>query len=81
MKEFFKPIDHVTASKVNDVPRTRAIRLYCYQSGSAWNLQVRGPLSLVDNREGKDFIVATANLKKADLLALRAAIDEALSDA
>jgi hypothetical protein len=74
---------HTSIGKVNDVERESAIRMYCSQSGTTWTLQVRGPFRHHGGHgdEGKDFIVASASLSRADLLALRRAIDAELKAA
>lgn len=61
----------------------RAIRLYCTQHASAWSLQIRSPLGIgsFGHQDGKDDVIACASLSRDDLLALRAAIDEALTEA
>lgn len=82
MKEFYRLIHSCDAIKANDTTaRDRSIRLYSYSNGEMWNLQIRSPLKKVDHRDGKDFIVSTASLTKPDLLALKAAVEEALRDA
>lgn len=59
----------------------RAIRLYCTMHATAWALQIRAPLSIGNGyQDGKDDVVANASLSREDLLALRAAIDEALGE-
>jgi hypothetical protein len=75
MSDLYRPIRHVSITKVNDVPRESAIRLYCNQRGESWNLQVRGPATRADGREGADFIVANASCSADDLRELRDAID------
>lgn len=88
MKEFFRPIESIhtykATSDVEGEGAKRAIRIYrSFNNGvdSRWEFQIRAPLSLVNRRDGKDFVIAGANLGKTDLLAIRTAIDEALSDA
>ncbi|MFI5355195.1 MAG: hypothetical protein ACHQX0_06250 [Desulfobaccales bacterium] len=57
-----------------------AIRLYCSQYGTVWNLQVRDFVDLGRGSGGKgmDFIIAAASLHRADLQALRDACDAEL---
>lgn len=65
---------------VDKVERESAVRAYCEQRGSAWVLQVRGPMKLRNGREGRDFVVATANLEREQMAALRDSIDRFLAD-
>lgn len=77
MSEFFREVGSVRVIKVDkDVPRLKRLRLYCEQAGAWWNLQVRGPLLLANGSEGKDFVVATATLYPADMVALRDEIED-----
>lgn len=77
----YRPVDSAHATKVNDVKREPAIRLYCEQHGQCWGLQVRAPMRLNNGaKEGKDFIVAHAMLSVDDLKELSSAIDAALSE-
>jgi len=62
------------------VERESAVRVYCWQRGSAWSFQVRAPLTLRNGREGKDFIVATAYLEREQMQTLRDSIDRFLAD-
>lgn len=80
--EIYRQVDRAYAHKVNDVPRTSAIRLYCERNKQCWGLQVRGPMKLNSKgREGHDFIVAHASLNLEDLKALRDAVDAAIAEA
>jgi hypothetical protein len=79
--DFYQPVKYGSITKVKDVPRVRAIRLYCEQAGGSWGLQIRAPLNLQNRKEGKDFIVAHATLHREDLEALRDAINEHLGPA
>lgn len=77
MSEFFREVGSVSVIKVDkDVPRLKRLRLYCEQARAWWNLQVRGPLLLANGSEGKDFVVATATLYLADMVALRDEIED-----
>ena len=77
--EFYRLTTLRTGAKiVKDVPREKAIRLYCEMHGQAWNLQIRGPQILDNYEEGKAFMVSSAILTRADLEALRDAISTAL---
>lgn len=61
----------------------RMVRLYCTQHGEAWQLQVRGPLSVgggFSGRDGQDFVIAGAKLYRDDLIALRDALTEHLKE-
>lgn len=79
--EFYHPTKlRAGARIVRGVPRERAIRLYCVQAGSLWNLQIRGPQERGNYSEGKEFIVATAPLCRDELVALRDAIDTLLTE-
>ncbi len=85
MTDFLRPVAFTKIAKVTGVERTRAIRIYCTQSvkfgaDARWSLQVRGPATLANGSDGRDFIVATASLSLGDLRALRAAIDELLAE-
>ncbi len=80
MNELYLLVDHVHISKVKNVDPKRAIRLYCTRAGSHWNLQVRGLLSKANGHDGKDFVVASAELSKDDLRELRNVIDGLLKD-
>ena len=78
--DFMRKNEHVRIFKANDVdPRERAVRLY-QSSPDSWDLQVRGPLGVgfMGIKDGKDFVIASAAHSRADLLALRTAVDEAL---
>jgi hypothetical protein len=85
--EFYRPLNgtvpriRVHKCDQRDGRIERAIRLYCTQHGQAWNLQIRSPLGIgyAGMTDGKDDVIANANLYREDLLALRAAIDEALA--
>jgi hypothetical protein len=57
----------------------KCVRLYKH-SPDRWLLQVRGPLLLRNRREGRDFILASAYLSRADLEALGLAVEEGLRD-
>lgn len=79
--QFYACSDLVRIFKINGVDRERAVRFYCEMSDAAWALQLRAPMSLGGNHgpEGKDFVIAHATLDRAELVALRDAIDEALA--
>lgn len=78
--EFHLPLTYVEASKHRDVPRERALRLYCTQYGALWSLQIRTPVRLDNGRDGQDFIISTASLDRDSLAALRDACDRMLKD-
>ncbi len=83
MGDFGRKVRCADVSRVNpDIPREREVRVYCVQSGpdSAWCLQVRAPLKTANGREGKDFMVASANyLSREDMMAIRDAINAELA--
>lgn len=70
------------AEQMERPEKGRAVRLYCQQHGSVWNLQVLGPLGIggLGLRDSNDFIIATASLDKESMLALRDAITAHLED-
>ena len=79
---FYRPLAYVSITKSDsklDFTREGGLCLYCTQYATSWCLQVRDTIRLANGRAGKDFIVASASLNREDLLALRVAIDEALS--
>lgn len=65
-----------------DAPIEGAVRLYCTQSASAWQLQVRGPLGLgpFGLRDGKDSVIAGASLSVDQMKELRDAINVLLRE-
>lgn len=68
------------SSPTVDPNEDTAIRLYCAQSGSRWNLQIRGFYQDSKYRKGKKWYIATAGLNVDDLRDLRDACDEALQE-
>lgn len=79
--DLYRRIEYAQATKVNNVDREPAIRLYCTSLATTWSLQVRGPTRIARGKEGRDFIVASASLHVADMRALRDAIDGFLKEA
>lgn len=77
--EFRRHVDHASASTLKPPHLDKMVRLYCTSSPAAfgadarWNLQVFAPLK-------RRSVAATASLSPADLLALRDACNEALSE-
>lgn len=59
---------------------TPILRLYCTSADEAWSLQVRGPLKRADGRDGADFVIACARMRREDMIALRDAIDRQLEE-
>ena len=58
-----------------------AIRIFCEHSGTAWLLQVRGPERVRNHYDvGKNDYIANAKLSRADMLALRDAINTLLAE-
>lgn len=85
--DFIYPTEHGSIKKLGKIVSPtiktrridRAIRLYCTQHQATWQLQVRGPLSTNHGRtEGKDDIVAGAQLDRQAMIALRDAINTLL---
>jgi len=83
---FYRPVKYANTCRVkpehadreNAAPET-AIRAYrC--SPDAWTLQIRDYLRLYNGARGKDFVVASATLHAADLLALRDALTALLEE-
>lgn len=77
----YRPLDLVEIRKVEGVERENAIRTYCYMSKTAWNLQLRAPLTLKNRSESKDFLIATATLGIEDVRVLRDQLTQYLKDA
>ena len=80
--EFYHPLPHphsVTIRK-SPAPTDAAIRLYCWQAGEAWNLQIRGAEQLKNYHRGVHDYIATASLNRANLEQLRDAINAALAE-
>jgi hypothetical protein len=78
--EFYKQLPYVEIRKVPDADRETGVRVYCYTSGTAWNLQIRGPMTLANQSEGKDVVIATATLEPQDVRDLRAALGRMLGE-
>lgn len=55
------------------------VRLYCWLSRTAWNLQIFAPRRLKNGHKGPDW-AATVSLERAQLVALRDAIEFALAE-
>lgn len=74
----------VPARAMKNVPidQAPAVRLYSTQHLTAWNLQVFCPLmnGFGGTCPSKTFIVATASMSRADLVAVRDAITAALEE-
>lgn len=79
--DFYRAVLKWQTGTVTIKSRERAIRLYCTNSGQAWLLQVRTPVSRADGSEGKAAIAAGATLLRDDMIALRDAITALLIDA
>lgn len=82
MTEFFR---EVRSADAEDAPRyilerRKAIRFYCVQHGSRWLLQIRAPFKTRNGKPSQKFIISSANLDHADIVALRKAIDMQLLD-
>lgn len=84
---FYKTIEYVSVIKTDVAKREGkrlecGIRLYSTQYGSAWELQVRGPMHLgpLGTRLGKDDVIASASLSVDEMKELRDAITALLRD-
>jgi len=79
--DFYYFVPRADAIKVPHAPRDQAVRLYhaSFHDG-IWNLQVRAPMVLGRAKEGRDYIVATAAMRREDLIALRNAINVTLAE-
>lgn len=77
--DMYKKIAHADIQSCKDVPREKAIRLYCTQNDQAWCLQVRAPERLANQQEGKSFYIASAGLYRSEMIALRDAITTSLA--
>ncbi|MFA4971482.1 MAG: hypothetical protein WC683_02635 [bacterium] len=78
--EFYRPINYAEVASNRDAQREKAIRLYSTQHGAAWNLQIRSPLTKSNGQDGAVFMIATASLNRAEMMALAEAIDGFLTD-
>ncbi len=82
--EFYRPVRHCDIRKIEpklEVKRERAIRLYCDQFATTWQLQIRSAMTLRSGGESKDFLYAAAFLSREDMELLRSAIDAELDRA
>jgi len=82
IKEFYEPSDYVRIQKWHaygrhgkqtDARIEPAIRMLCVQSGSLWNLQIRGPVGTgpLGLKPGKMDVYAQINMGRLELIALR----------
>lgn len=81
--EYLAPNKHVHIYKPDMHPIDKMIRLYSTQWATSWKLQVRGPLSVACNgtREGKSSVIASVDLSLDQMISLRAALGEFISEA
>jgi hypothetical protein len=78
--DFYAIVDAAGIIFAKDVPREKAVRIYSALHGAEWALQIRAPQELANGRDGAAFGFATARLSRADMVALRDAIDGFLQD-
>ncbi len=87
-KEFIRPIDYVSIGKYNHAKtRDRGIRLYSTasaethgKSNARYSMQIFAPITNINGREGKDYVIASASMSLDDLIALGAAVKDAIAE-
>lgn len=81
-RNFYRPADARAFKAAHYVERQGAVRLYSTMYGSAWQLQVRCNLGIGPSgmKEGKDFVIAGADLGVEAMKELRDAITAMLKD-
>lgn len=81
--EYLAPNVRVHIYKPDTHPIDKMVRLYCTQWGYSWKLQVRGPLSVGCNgtKSGKSSVIASADLSLEQMISLKDALSEFISEA
>lgn len=81
--EYLAPNKQVRIYKPDIHPIDKMIRVYSTQYATNWKLQVRGPLSIGCNgtRAGKSSVIAGVDLSLEQMISLRDALSEFISEA
>lgn len=81
--EFLANNESVSIYKPDMHPIGKMVRLYCTQHATSWKLQIRGTLGIGCNgmRKGKSSVIAGVDLSIPQMVDLRNAINEFISEA